>query len=305
MNVGLESLGHEVHKIGVISDLQKIRDALDEVQPHITFNLLEEFHHEPLYDQHVVSYLELLKQPYTGCNPRGLTLSHDKALFKKILMYHRIPTPAFFVAPIGRRVVKPKRMEFPLVVKSVSEDASFGIAQASVVTSEAKLKERVEFVHTSIGTDALVEQYIDGRELYVGMIGNNRLELLPIWELSFGKLAEGAPAIATASVKWSAKHQDKIGVETGPAKKLSEALENQIKHICKRAYRVTGFTGYARLDLRLSKDGKPYILEGNANPDICSGEDFAMAAEHAGYTYGALLQKIINQGLRYGKERYV
>src|SRR5690606_23940799 len=171
----LRKMEHDVRPLGVWDDLGKIRKELEEWKPHIAFNLLEEFHGVAMYDQHVVSYLELLKQPYTGCNPRGLMLSHDKALCKQILAYHRVLTPKFVVYPMRRTVKRTKRLQYPLLVKSVSEEASLGIAKASIVTSDEKLKDRVQFIHEHVKSDALVEEYIEGREIYVSILGNQRL----------------------------------------------------------------------------------------------------------------------------------
>src|SRR5205814_1444367 len=167
----LKKMGHDVYPIGLYNQLNVIGNALMEHKPHIAFNLLEEFHGYPVYDQHVVSYLELLKQPYTGCNPRGLTLAHDKALCKQILAYHRILTPKFAVYPLGRAIAVPKRLKYPLLVKSTTEEASAGISQASIVTSDDKLKDRVQFIYEHLKCDALVEEYIEGRELYVAILG--------------------------------------------------------------------------------------------------------------------------------------
>ena len=161
-------------------------------KPHVVFNLLEQFHGEAVYDQNVASYLELLRVPYTGCNPRGLMLARGKDLSKKLLIYHRIPVPAFAVFPMRRKVRRPPRLGLPLIVKSLNEDASYGISQASVVDSDEKLAERVTFIHERIGTAAIAEQYIEGRELYVGVLGNERLRVLPIWELEFGSMPQGA-----------------------------------------------------------------------------------------------------------------
>lgn len=296
---GLENLGHEVRTLGVKHDLEIIRSTIDEFRPHITFNLLEEFHGTAVYDYSVVSYLELLRKPYTGCNPRGLLLAHDKALSKSVLAYHRIPVPRFAVFPIGRRVRRPNRLEFPLLVKSLTEDASLGIAHASLVYTDEKLAERVAFVHEQIGTDAIAEQYIEGRELYVGMIGNQRLQALPIWEMIFANLPEGSPKIATAKIKWDEKYQKRIGLETRPAEDLPPALTTKIVRVCKRAYRTLCLTGYARLDLRLADDGRVYVIEANPNPNLSYGEDFAESAEHGGLDYGALLNRIVGLGLRY------
>src|SRR6187551_3812916 len=179
----LREMGHDAQPVGLSDDLGKLRREIEQFQPHVAFNLMEEFHGISIYDQHVVSYLELLKQPYTGCNPRGLTLAHDKALCKQILAYHRILTPKFEVYPLGRSITVPKRLKYPLLVKSTTEEASAGISQASVVTNEEKLKDRVTFIYESLKSDALVEEYIEGRELYVSVLGNQRLTVYPIWEL--------------------------------------------------------------------------------------------------------------------------
>jgi len=295
----LRDLGHEARPLGVSSDLGVIRDTIEEFKPHVCFNLLEEFHGVALYDQHVVSYLELLKQPYTGCNPRGLTLAHDKALCKKVLAYHRIPAPRFKVFPMGRKVRKPARLEYPLIVKSLTEEASLGIAQASVVHNDEKLLERVAFIHESIGTDAIVDQYVEGRELYVGVIGNLRLRTFPIWELRFTRLPEGSVPIATEKVKWDEKYQKQLGVKTGPAAGLPDGVEEKIRKLCVRAYRALGLSGYARLDLRLREDGRVFIIEVNPNPQLAYDEELADSAAHAGVSYEQLIQKILNLGLRY------
>lgn len=297
---GLTNIGHDVRPLGVASDLGIIRDTIVEWRPHICFNLLEEFHGVGLYDQHVVSFLELMKVPYTGCNPRGLMLSHDKFLSKQILSFHRILTPRFAVYP-RRRAVKPvRRLRYPLLVKSATEEASLGISQASIVNTDDELRERVRFMHDSIQSDALVEEYIAGRELYVGILGNSRLQSLPIWELKFTKKpGDDVPFIATAKVKWDYEYQRRIGVETSEAGDLQPAFVESIVRQCIRTYKALFLTGYARIDLRLSESGRSYVLEANPNPNLSYGEDFAESAEAAGISYEDLLQRIINLGLAY------
>ena len=252
-----------------------------------------------MYDQNVVSYLELLHVPYTGCNPRGLMLARDKALTKKVLSYHRIPYPDFMVIPQGRSVKRPKELAFPLIVKSISEEASLGISQASIVEDDEKLKERVTFIHQSIGTGALVEQYIEGREFYVGVMGNGHLHVLPVWELIMDKLPEDAKRIATQRVKWSRKYQDKYGITSEEAKNLPTGKAEEIQHLAKRVYRALGLSGYARIDVRMDAEGKVYVLEANPNPQIAHEEDFADSAEKADYSYKALLQELLKVGLRW------
>ena len=185
--VTLREMGHDVLPLGVGDDLAVVRRTVQEWKPDIVFNMMEAFHELGTFDHNVVSYLELLRVPYTGCNPRGLMLARDKALSKTILHYHRIPVPDFAVVHIGRKVRPSKKLGFPVIVKSLTQEGSTGISQASVVDDESKLRERVRFIHDSIGTDAILERYIEGRELYVGIIGNARLTVFPVWELHFTK----------------------------------------------------------------------------------------------------------------------
>jgi len=299
----LTAMGHEVKTLGVHDDLGEIRRLADEWKPNIAFNLLEGFDDVTIFDQNVISYLELLKLSYTGCNPRGLLLSRDKSLSKKLLHYHRLPVPEAEVFRSGRPIRRPKRLAFPLIVKSLTQEASIGISQASVVDSDEKLRERVTFIHESIGTAAIVEQYIEGRELYVGVLGNQAaLQALPVWELFFTNMPDGVKRIATDRVKWSVKYQKKYGIDSGPARELPEGQAEAIQHLCKRAYRALELSGYARIDLRLDEAGNAWVLEANPNPQIARGEDFAASAEKAGLAYEAVLQKIINLGLRWQPE---
>ena len=291
--------GHTVRPIGLIDDLTSLRQEIEEWRPHVAFNLLEEFHGVPTYDQHVVSYLELNRQPYTGCNPRGLLLSHDKALSKKLMAYHRIPTPGFTVFWRKRSVKRPAKLAFPLIVKSLTEEASLGIAQASIVTNDEKLRDRVEFIFAQLNSDALVEEYVEGRELYVGVIGNERLRTFPAWEMSFPNLPEGAPRIATRRAKWDEAYQKRHGITTDAAADLTDELAGKLAALCKRVYRVLGLSGYARIDLRLSPEGRIFVLEANPNPNVSNGEDFAESAQKAGLSYEELLERIIRLGLAY------
>lgn len=294
----LRRLGHEVWPIGVRNELGVIREAIEKHSPHVAFNLLEEFDGYPLFDQHVVSYLELSKQQYTGCNPRGLTLTHDKALTKKILAYHRIRVPHWAVFPINRKVNRPRRLKFPLFVKSLSDEGSVGIAHASIVRDDDKLQERVDFIHRQNGTPAMAEEYIEGREIYVGVIGNQKLQAYTPWELLMTNLPDGAPNIATGKIKWDIKYQKKVGVVTKPAE-LDEQFKKEFARLSKRVYRTLGLSGYARVDYRLTEEGHIYLLEVNPNPHIAYQEDFADSAEHCGVPYDTLLQKIATLGMSY------
>jgi D-alanine-D-alanine ligase len=293
----LRKLGHEVRPLGVQDELNPIRVAAEEWKPDIVFNMLEEFHGVSNFDQHVVAYLELLKLAYTGCNPRGMVLARSKAITKKIASYHRVRVPDFLVVPRGQKVRRPARLGFPLFVKSASEEASYGIAQASLVENDEKLAERVRFVHESIETDALVEEYIEGRELYVGAIGNERVRCLPVWELDFGRLVESGEPIATARVKHSPQYQKKHRIDIRRAEGLDPAIERALVRTTRRVYRMLELDGYARVDYRLTPKGEIHLLEANPNPEIAEKEEFASAAAAARIPYRALIQRILSLGL--------
>jgi len=290
----LDVLGHQVLSVGVEDELRPIRSAVRSFKPHVVFNLVEAFAGLPELDAHVVSYLELLGIPYTGCNPRGLVLARGKALSKKLLHYHRIRTPLFKVFARGKKVSLTRNLPLPLIVKSLAEESSIGISQASLVDSEEKLVERVRFMHESVGTDAIAEQFIEGREIYQGIIGNRRLEIFPPWELDFGDLPPGSATIATEAVKHDIEYQERRGIDHAPAKGLDEDVIRKIGHTTKRIYRILELDGYARIDYRLADDGQLYFLEANPNPEIAVTEEFATAALAYGLEYEALIQRLLN-----------
>jgi D-alanine-D-alanine ligase len=266
------------------------------------FNLLEEFDGIVTYDQHVIAFLELMRQPYTGCNPRGLLLSRDKALCKQVFAYHRIPTPQFAVFRRGQKVHVPKKLRFPLFVKSSTDDASLGISQASVVHDAKSLKDRIAFVFEQNKADVLVEEYIEGREFYVGVLGNERLTRFPVWEMHFGTMGDNQSAIATRKVKWDRKYQQKYGISTAAAGELPPGVEAQLDRLSRRIYRALRLSGYARMDFRVRADGAVFALEANANPNISRDEDFAQSARAAGCDYEELLNRILSLGLSYPVE---
>jgi D-alanine-D-alanine ligase len=295
----VQQLGHDVQILGVSDELRPIRAAVDGWKPHIVFNLLVEFKDVGAYQVHVVSYLELLGVRYTGCNSRGLLLARDKPLAKQIFRYHRIPTPDFVLARHGRAPRLRRSMSFPLIVKSAEEEASLGLSQASVVHDPEQLRERVDFVHRHVGTAAIVEEYVEGRELTIGVLGNEQLKTFPVFELRFTRLPEGSLPIATARVKWDMDYQKRIGIKTGPARRLPEGASERIARLARRVYRSLGLSGYARIDLRMTSEGRLFVIEANAVPDLAEDEDFALSAEAGGLGYEQLIQRILNLGLRY------
>jgi D-alanine-D-alanine ligase len=298
----LRETGHDVRVLGINDNLGGIRPTAGLFKPHIVFNLMEAFAGITTFDQNVVSYLELLGLPYTGCNPRGLILARDKALSKKLLAYHRIGVPDFTVVRPGRRVALPKRLTFPLIVKSLFFEASAGISQASVVENLDQLARRVTFIHEKLGTAAIAEQFIDGRELYVGVIGNERLDVLPPWEMSFAQMPDNRWKIATERVKWSTQYQKRHGIMTDQAR-LDPPIIERMQRIAKRAYRALDLSGYARVDVRMDEQGRIYVLEANPNPNMAYGEDFSESAEAQGISYERLLDRLIALGLRWKPAR--
>src|ERR1700751_155872 len=298
----LRAAGHDVRPLGVQEEIKPVRDEIENFKPNVVYTLLVEFHYASAYDQHIASYLELMKIPYTGCNPRGLILARGKDLSKTLVHHRRIAVPAFAVFPIRRKVKRPPRLALPLIVKSLSEDGSFGISQASIVDTDEKLAERVAFVHEKIKTAAIAEQYIEGRELYVGVLGNNRLRVLPVWELKFGSLGgQGSRQIATQKAKHNLEYQERVGIEDGPAKGLAPEVSARIQRTAKRIYRTLGLDGYARIDFRLSADGIPYFIEANPNPEIAKSQELALADRHDGLDYRELLHRIFTLGLSRAK----
>ncbi|MBI4166000.1 MAG: ATP-grasp domain-containing protein [Acidobacteria bacterium] len=293
----LKNLGHEIQILGAPTDFTVLKDFLTGWNPHVVFNQLEEFLGVNIYMPYLLGYFDLMHQPFTGCNPASLILTHNKPLMKKILAFHRVPVPRFAVFPLFRTIKRPRWLPFPLFVKSTIEHSSLGIAQASVVSNDEKLKERVEFIHRELRTDAMAEEYIDGRELYVGVLGNHRLRTFPVWELRFGNLPAGTPQIATAKVKWDLDYQRAAGITTGVATDLPAGTEERIRKLSKRVCRILGLNGYARLDFRLTPEGRIYLLEPNPNPDLGREEDFALSARQDGMDYETLIQHVLNLGL--------
>jgi D-alanine-D-alanine ligase len=298
----LRKRGHELMLIEVHDDLTPIRQALDEFSPRVVFNLLEDFDDVVVFDQNVVSYLELLRVPYTGCNPRGLTLARDKALARKLHHYHRSPPPDLTEVALDRKPVLPRRLTYPLLVKSLTYAASAGLSQASVVPHDDQLARRVRFIHETLYTPAIVEQFIEGRELYVGVLGNHRLRVFPVWEMSFEKMQGDNWRIATERVKWNVNYQERHGIDTAEAG-LPAEVAARIQHLAKRTYRALELSGYARIDFRMDANGQPYVIEANPNPQLAEQEDFAQSAAKAGVAYPVLLERIMALGVRWQPTR--
>lgn len=293
----LKKLGHDVHYLGIYEEIDLLYEGVKKIAPDIVFNLTEHFGGNRYLDKAVVGFLEMMKVPYTGCSPIGLMLCRHKELSKKLLTFHRIKNPPFALIRRGENPRVPIKLKLPCIVKMANVDASEGISQASVVETEEEMAERIHFVHKNLKDDALVERFIPGRELYVSMLGNKRLEVLPPREMVFRKIEDNHNAFATYKTKWDEEYRKRWGIDNVFAE-LDPELEKKIAHLCKRVYKILRIDGYARIDLRLTPHNEIVFIEANPNPFLAADEDFAEAAKKAGYDFPALLDKILQLGLR-------
>jgi D-alanine-D-alanine ligase len=294
----LGKLGHTAEHLAIYDDVDLVRQKMESFAPDLLFNLVEQFKNNPGFDQNIVSLLEMQGVPFTGCGATGLTLCKHKGISKKILCHHRIPTPDFVVIPRGQRIGGPRKLKFPILVKPVKEEASYGISQASFVETDEQFRERVAFIHEKYNSDAIAEEYIDGRELYVSIMGNTRLTVFPIRELVFREVPPNEPKIATYKAKWDEEYRKRWGLDGQFAEDLDPALVSEIEQTCKDIYRLLTIDGYARIDLRLTPDNKLYFIEANPNPHLAADEDFAQSAEKAGFKYPQLIAAIVRLGMR-------
>src|SRR4051794_10820243 len=294
----LAALGHEGDHLVIFDDLDLFRQKVQAFQPDVLFNLADQWKNNRGFDQNIVSFLEMQSIPFTGCGSTGLLLSKHKGISKKILHYHRIRVPDFVIIPRGQRIARPRRLKFPIIVKPLKEEASHGIAQASFVENDDQFHERVTFIHESWNGDVIAEEYIHGRELYVGVIGSLRLKALPIRELVFREVPPDEPKFATYKAKWDEAYRKRWGLENQFAEGLEPALVEKIEQTCKRIYRLLTIDGYARIDLRLTAENEIYFIEANPNPMLAQDEDFAMAAAKGGLSYPQLIDRIIRIGMK-------
>jgi D-alanine-D-alanine ligase len=294
----LAQLGYETQYLAIFDDLDLIQQKLQQFQPDVIFNLADQFKNNRAFDQNIVSFLAMRGVAFTGCGSTGLTLCKHKAVSKKILGYHRIHTPDFVTIARGKRIARPKRLKFPILVKPLKEEASLGISQASFVETDEQFKERVQFIHEKYDNDVIAEEYIEGRELYVSVMGNHRLDVFPIRELVFREVPPDEPKIATYKAKWDEDYRKRWGLENRDADGIEPAVVASIQKTCKRIYHLLTIDGYARLDLRLTADNKVYFIEANPNPTLAEDEDFAQSARKAGISYPQLIDRIIRVGLK-------
>ena len=298
----LGELGHTTDHLAIFDDVDLLRQKVRSFEPDLIFNLADQFKNNRAFDQNIVSFLELQGLPFTGCGSTGLVLCKHKGISKKILSYHRIHVPEFAVIPRGKRCARPKRLKFPILVKPLKEEASLGISQASFVETDEQFKERVLFIHEKYDSDVIAEEYIEGRELYVSILGNHRLQVFPIRELVFQEVPPDEPKIATYRAKWDEEYRKRWGLQNRFAEGLEPAVAENIEQICKRIYHLLTIDGYARLDLRLNARNEVYFIEANPNPILAADEDFAQSAARASLSYPQLIDRIIRTGLKTARD---
>lgn len=297
----LTRLQHKVTCLGLLSDIGILYDEIERERPDLVFNLVEEFGGEAFFDQNVVSLLEILRVPYTGCNPRGLILGRDKSLAKKILNHHALPTPRFFVLSQTTKKTEIRLnlqgMKFPLIVKCLIEESSTGLSQSSIVHNIEKLEERIAFMQSRYNVDLIIEEFIEGRELFVSLIGNERIKFLQPRELVFKNSAQPSKQFYSRRAKFDPDYQKRHGINTQPADLTGEQLA-RLSTLSKLAYRALYLTGYARLDYRMAADGQFYLIEANPNPDLSQDEEFALSAKQSGMSYSQMIESIIDGSLK-------
>jgi len=290
----LKRLGHEVETLAVFDDVLPIVEKVRSFAPDVVFNLTESFPSDRAHEANIPALLELMKVRYTGARPEGLMLCKDKPLAKKILAYHRVRVPHFVISPEQRPLKRLRRFIYPAFVKPVGEESSDGISKASFAKSEDEALERARFVHEKFKCDALIEEYIDGRELYLSVMGNRKLNVFPPREIFFNEVPDDEPKFATLKAKWDDVYRKKWGIRNGAARQLPEGSEEKLARLARKVYRVLKIRGLGRIDIRLTPAGEIVIIEANPNPSLARDDDFAQAASAAGLDYDVLIQKILD-----------
>ena len=296
----LRALGHDVDRLAVYDDVRGLFDRISSFGPDVVFNMCETFYLDRAHEPNIPGLLDLMKVRYTGAGPDGLLLCKDKALAKKLLAFHGVRVAGFVVSPRVRPLRRLRRFRFPAFVKPLGEEGSSGISKASYARDEAEALERAAFIHKSFECDVLVEEYVEGRELTIGVLGNPRPLALPPRETFFGKADddETAPRFATQRSKWDDGYRKKWGIRNGEPDPLPAGIAERLARTARMAYRILKVRGLARLDVRLTEDGHIVVIEVNPNPSLVRTDDFAMAAAAAGLDYEALIQRILDNAIR-------
>ncbi|PIR23237.1 MAG: hypothetical protein COV44_03790 [Deltaproteobacteria bacterium CG11_big_fil_rev_8_21_14_0_20_45_16] len=290
----LQRLGHEVVLIGVFNDITRLITELNEIKPDLIFNMVESFNNNRNLEPQVVGVFELLGIPFTGTRSLGLGICKDKALSKKILSHHRIRIPRWVVSHRSRPLRKIHDIKFPAFVKASHTEGSEGISKESFVESESDAIARAAFLHEKYESNVIIEEFIEGRELYMSVLGDKRLQCFPMREIVFQNFPEDEPKFATYKSKWDEKYRKKWGIRNEFARNLEKDVIKRAENMCKKAFAVLHLHAYARFDLRLNEQGELYMLEANPNPSITDYDDFAASGRKADIEYDELIAKLID-----------
>ena len=287
----LEKLGHEPSYM-TLDGTDKSLSALAKSDADMFFNLTESYAGDDTKEMHVAAYLDLLGRVYTGAGPQALYLAQDKSLAKKLFKFHNIQSPYFATCYRGR-LDHSEDIKFPLIVKPTSEDGSIGIDQFSVVSSVKELMERIHYVQEEFDSPSLIEEYIEGREIYAAVMGNEHPEALPLIELDLSKLPEGMAKVAGTEVKWEKDSEAYKVTKSAPAEDLDEEAVELLSKTAVETYRALQLRDYGRIDMRLTPKGEVYVIEANPNPWLSSNSEFFMAAKKSGRSYTEMVEAIV------------
>ncbi|HKQ56757.1 MAG TPA: ATP-grasp domain-containing protein [Candidatus Eisenbacteria bacterium] len=291
----LRKVGHNP----VYVRLDGTRESLIELarsQTDLLFNLVESFAGDDSQDTNIAGYLELLGRRFTGAGSSGLYLAQDKTLAKKIFTFHGIHTPYFTTVYRGR-LEHSHDIQFPVIVKPAREDGSIGIRFDAVCGSIKELMERIDYIHAEFDSPALIEEYIEGRELYVGVLGNERPQALPVVEMDLSKLPKGTPKIAGSEVKWEEDTEAYKTTKPFFPEDLEEATVTRLQETAVQAFTALQLRDYGRIDFRLAPDGTVHVLEVNPNPYLLSSAELSMAAKKGGRSYHELVAEIVDSAM--------
>jgi D-alanine-D-alanine ligase len=287
----LRAAGHRPQALEFKDDWAAVLRKIARIGPDLVFNLCEEFRGHSKLEMNIAALLEMIAIPFTGSSSLVLGLSQDKGKTKSLLARHGIPTPPGVVYAPGERRIRPS-LRYPLISKPVNEDGSLGIDNDALCPDEKALRRKVKSIHRSYRQPALVEEYIEGRELNVSIIGNEKPRVLPISEIDFSTLPAGLPKICSYSAKWMEGTNEFIHTRGICPAPLSPAVRKRVEAVALQSYRLLDCRDYARVDIRLSRGGIPYVLEINANPDISPDAGMIRSAKAAGYSYAAFIGRI-------------
>ena len=300
----LLDLGYSVSLLPINQSIDRITNGIKQEKPDLVFNLCETFRNNDRFETNITALLEMFKVPFTGSAPSGLFLSNDKHISKKIFDFHRIPYADFFVVRVGQDVSVPRGFVYPLFVKPVREDASIGIDDNSVVYDYQSLAKKVKELHETLGGDVMVEEFIDGREFYVSVVGDDgNIRALPIVELDFSNWPEGKPKIYSnkAKIDETSEEYKKINFDYGETLKLSDEVQRKMKELAVKTAKALDVRDYARVDMRMDKDGKIYVLEANLNPYLNEEDILAMSASVDKISYPQLIEEIVRCAIARGR----